>query len=324
MTISALLLSCLAFVALGWTGEWARAAVISVAAVVCIASSNAGTTAQDLKTGFLVGATPWRQQVAITIGALTSAVLVGYTLLLLNDAGTCYVAPSTPGAVIASEAAGTKAGPDGQTYQIRYLREPQGSLLPGKYLTDDAGAVKYAVDPGILGTATAEQGCNKQKLDAPKARLMSLIVDGIMTKKLPWTLVLFGAFISLVLELCGVAALPFAVGVYLPISTTTTIFAGGAVRWLVERRAKAKAGPAGSAAGEESSPGVLMSSGFIAGGAICGIAIALLAATGANEKLAMGHLLGPLAESDVFALVMFSLLVAVLYGVARGPALSRK
>jgi uncharacterized oligopeptide transporter (OPT) family protein len=320
MTISALLLSCLIFVALGWTDDASRYGVVAVAAVVCVASSNGGTTSQDLKTGFLVGGTPWRQQVAITVGALTSALVVGWTLMFLNTAGTCYVENPAPGAVIErapDEGNGdgaTDTAPDGKSYEVRRLRHPHAGLLPGTYLTEADGRVRWTVDPGILGTATKEQGCHKTKLDAPKARLMALIVDGIMTRQLPWALVLLGAFIALMVELCGVAALPFAVGVYLPVSTTAALFVGGAVRWLAERNA-----PARAEGGEESSPGVLLSSGLIAGGSICGILLAVLAAKGWHEALAVGERLPGwwLDESGAFALAMFLGLAAVLYRVAR-------
>lgn len=112
-------------------------------------------------------------------------------------------------------------------------------LSPGKYLVNDQGAVTYLVDPGINGSLNKrDDGSNVTKYEAPKARLMSLIIDGILTQKLPWGLVLLGAALALVLELCGISALPFAVGVYLPISASTPIFIGGVVRWLVERKKK--------------------------------------------------------------------------------------
>ena len=90
MTVAALLITCLVFVLSGHTSKADSLAALTIAAVVCIASSNGGTTSQDLKTGFLVGATPSKQQWAIVIGALTSAVVIGYTLLGLNNAGTVY------------------------------------------------------------------------------------------------------------------------------------------------------------------------------------------------------------------------------------------
>src|SRR4029077_18816791 len=121
-------------------------------------------------------------------------------------------------------------------------------------------------DPGINGTVDKrDDGSHVEKFDAPKARLMSLIIDGILTRKLPWGLVLLGVFIALTLELSGISSLPFAVGVYLPVSASTPIWIGGIVRWFVERKSKPK-----SDAEAESSPGVLLSSGLIAGGATMG------------------------------------------------------
>ncbi|MCC7541805.1 MAG: OPT/YSL family transporter, partial [Deltaproteobacteria bacterium] len=203
---------------------------------------------------------------------------------------------------------------------LRRLTEIRGEARPGAYLTTEAGEIRYVMDPGIGGVETdvvrGGQRVKIGKLDAPKARLMALIVDGIMTQKLPWSLVLLGAFIALTVELCGVSALPFAVGVYLPISTTTTIFVGGFVRWLVDRRQKE-----GSLLETESSPGVLMSSGFIAGGAICGVLIAVFAAYGLSDTINLGHYLGPLAENNYVAMGMFGLLAAFLwYMASRAPA----
>jgi putative OPT family oligopeptide transporter len=308
MTISALLLCCLIFLGLGLEGEWVRAAVISVGSVVCVAAANAGTTSQDLKTGFLVGATPWRQQVAIALGALTSALVVGYVLLFLNDAYTTVVPRSFDGVRLESAARGRRAGPDGREYEIRYLGTPRGDALPGEYLTEPDGTIRFLVDPGIGGVETRVGGHRVPKFDAPKARLMSLVVDGIMTRRLPWVLVLLGAFIALAVEACGVPSLPFAVGAYLPFSTTTALFAGGAVRWLVDRRAPPRAGAAA-----ESSPGVMLASGYIAGGAITGVVLAAIAARGGSDALALGDALGPISRSGGVSLLAFALLAAWLY-----------
>jgi uncharacterized oligopeptide transporter (OPT) family protein len=156
---------------------------------------------------------------------------------------------------------------------------------------------------------------------------MALVTDGILTRKLPWGLVLLGVFITLAIELMGLQSLPVAVGVYLPISTSSAIFAGGVVRWLVERRLAAR----GEDAGAESGPGVLFSSGLIAGGAIAGIVVAALAALFAKQAEAagvpaadyLGHLagleraVGPIAASDLVAILAFLGLGGVLYRVAR-------
>src|SRR2546423_8976966 len=125
----------------------------------------------------------------------------------------------------------------------------------------------YVLGPGIGGRIRDYGGRAIRRLDSPKATIMALIADGILTHKLPWTLVLLGVFITIAIELMGVQALPVAVGVYLPISTSSAMFAGGVVRWLIERRAQARLQ---SIAEVESGPGVLFASGRIAGGAILG------------------------------------------------------
>ena len=148
---------------------------------------------------------------------------------------------------------------------------------------NDSGAAVWLVDPGINGAFNKRpDGTPVQKFLAPKATLMSYIIKGMLDRKLPWGLVLFGAMISIVLELCGVSSLAFAVGVYLPISTSAPIFVGGLVRWLVDHRRRGELrhqnlDEAMLAAESDKSPGVLLASGYIAGGAIAGIVIAFVA-----------------------------------------------
>jgi putative OPT family oligopeptide transporter len=199
MTIATLIMTCSIFVAVGWRGDPYAPIALGVGAVVCIAAAIAGATSQDLKTGFLVGATPIRQQVGLIIGVLTASFVIGYTTLSLH------------------------------------------SIM-------------------VIGSAS---------LPAPQATLMATIIKGLLSQNLPWGLVLVGVFISVTLELCGIRSLSFAVGSYLPIATTAPIFAGGVVRWLVER---------GAAAPQESeiSSGTLFSSGLIAGGSLAGILYAAL------------------------------------------------
>src|SRR5204863_7106407 len=157
------------------------------------------------------------------------------------------------------------------------------------------------------------------RLDSPKATIMALIADGILTHKLPWVLVLLGVFPTIAIELMGVQALPVAVGVYLPISTSSAMFAGGVVRWLIERRAQAGQQ---SLAQVESGPGVLFASGLIAGGAICGIVLAAVAgvlgsADALAERVPVFTALGNLLHSNLLAFVLFGLLGALLYAVGR-------
>jgi putative OPT family oligopeptide transporter len=274
MTIATLLLTCLIFVLLGWVGPEYRLVALSIAGIVCIASSNGGTTSQDLKTGFLVGATPWKQQVAILVGALTSAVVMGGTLLLLNEAYTTRTnrAEDLPKATAAvASLSETDIGPDGKSYKVWWVKKAEVGVLPGKYLVDESGAAKYLIDPGVGGRLNySTSGAPMKKFDPPQPRLFATIIDGIMDKNLPWGLVILGAVLAIVMQMAGVSALAFAVGVYLPLSTTLPIFVGGAVRWLVDRSRKYTAEEA------EMSSGTLMSTGLIAGGSLAGIIIALL------------------------------------------------
>jgi len=194
------MLTCLLFVAVGWTGNEYAGVALCVGAIVCIAAANGGATSQDLKTGYLVGATPKWQQVGLIIGVITSSIAIGMTLLQLHQ-----------------------------------------SL-----------------------------GIGSKELAAPKAQLMSIIIDGVLNQTLPWDLILVGFFMGLVMEACGIEALPFAVGAYLPLSASTPIMVGGFINLIASKFYKIKESES------DTSPGVLYSSGLIAGGALTGIAIALL------------------------------------------------
>lgn len=199
MTIATLIMTCSIFVAVGWLGDVYAPIALGVGAVVCIAAAIAGATSQDLKTGFLVGATPIRQQVGLVIGVLAASFVIGITTLYLH----------------------------------RVM---------------------------VIGSTS---------LPAPQATLMATIIKGLLSQNLPWGLVLVGVFISVTLELCGIRSLSFAVGSYLPIQTTAPIFAGGIVRWLIERKS-------GTSQESEISAGTLFSSGLIAGGSLAGILYAAL------------------------------------------------
>lgn len=329
MTVATLLITSVVFLALGWVSPEFRVAALSVAAVVCVAASNGGTTAQDLKTGHLVGATPRAQQIAILIGALTSALVIGVILKMLNDSYTVYSKKDLPAAIVhvnelteKEKVGGPEAAQDANEYHVLHVTNENavGDLAgvpPGKYLIDDFGRFTYLVDPGINGVLTArDDGTPVQRFDAPKARLMSLIIDGILTQKLPWGLVLLGVAIAIVLELCGVASLPFAVGVYLPIFVSMPIFVGGMIRWVVDKLAGKTLSPEES----ESSPGILFSSGLIAGGAICGILLALLAAKGNWGAAVDLSTKFPFSENHFFAMLMFGGLCALLFFVGRVKA----
>ena len=325
MTVATLLMTCLIFLAVGFVGPEHRLGALTIAGVVCVAASVGGATAQVLKTGQLVGATPRRQQLGMLIGSATSALVIGFTLLLLNQASTVYTqrheaagAPVPASATLGPPEAlrGPEALADAGSYRVLQLPKPEGSIPAGKYLVDESGKIKYLVDPGINGRIKArDDGTPVVKYDAPKASLMALITDGILTQQLPWVLVILGVMIAAVLELAGVSSLPFAVGVYLPLAASVPIFFGGLVRfWADKRRAAARAAEGKAAESEldaESSPGVLMSSGLIAGGAIAGIGLALLALAPAIQQGIDLSARGWELE-DAASLVPFALLMVML------------
>jgi putative OPT family oligopeptide transporter len=292
MTIATLLLTCLIFLIVGWTGSAYYVTALSVGAIVCIASSNGGSTSQDLKTGYILGATPKFLQIAILFGSFASALVLGPMLLALNDSQSVYVPVSTlePAGLHVDASTLTKterlSGPqarsDPKTYLVWHKSDPSGGASE-KYLVDQAGNAVWLVDPGINGThETRPDGSTVKKFNAPKAVLISYIIKGILGHKLPWSLVLLGVMISITLEMSGVPSLAFAVGLYLPLSSSSPIWAGGMARWLVDSYTRRK--HAGKDLTEEQmvaetdkSPGVLLASGYIAGGALAGIVIALLA-----------------------------------------------
>jgi putative OPT family oligopeptide transporter len=342
MTIATLMLTCLVFLLVGWTGGAWYVTALSVGGIVCVASSNGGTTSQDLKTGYLIGATPRLQQIAILIGAFASALCMGPILLKLNDVATVYVpvAQVAPQGLVADADAistnreslqGPQAASDGASYRTWHKTSLAGAPA-GKYLVDDAGRAVWLVDPGINGTHSKRpDGSEVRKFDAPKATLVSYIIKGILDRQLPWELVIFGALLSIVLELSGVPSLAFAVGVYLPISTSTPVFLGGMIRALVDRRLRRLPQNAGIdeeefVARSDRGPGVLFASGYIAGGAIAGILIAFLAGGMGDVDAALQRwaeannpfFAGP--WSDLLALGPFALLCIALWLVARNPA----
>ncbi|HEU5080541.1 MAG TPA: oligopeptide transporter, OPT family [Opitutaceae bacterium] len=345
MTVATLLLTCLVFLLVNWTGGTYYVTALSIGAIVCIASSNGGTTSQDLKTGFLLGGTPRLMQYAILCGAFASAIALGPILLRLNEAAVVYmpVAQVAP-AGLKTDVTGltrheTLVGPQHRNDANEYLVWQKTDLVggpAGKYLVDNTGKAVWLVDPGINGAYTTRpDGSEVRKFDAPKATLVSYIIKGILDRQLPWALVLLGATISLTLELCGVSSLVFAVGLYLPISSSTPVMVGGLIRWLADRYWRRQPNRAHLNADElaaesDKSPGVLLASGYIAGGAIAGIIIAFLA--GVLDKMDAfltrwstannPFFLGP--YSDLLSLIPFVLLAGFLYLVAHERALNAK
>jgi putative OPT family oligopeptide transporter len=340
MTVATLLLTCLVFLVVGWTGGPYYVTALSIGGIVCIASSNGGTTSQDLKTGYLLGGTPKFMQYAILFGAFASALALGPILMVLNQTATVYehvekVAPAgltTDVAKLEKREAlkGPQARQDSNTYYVWQKTDNAGGPA-GRYLVNDAGRAVWLVDPGINGTITQrpDGGGEVRKFDAPKATLVSYIIKGILDQKLPWALVLLGVMIAVTLELCGVPSLVFAVGVYLPISSSMPLFVGGAIRWLADRYWKkhpqrAHLSEEERVAESDKSPGVLLASGYIAGGAIAGIVIAFLAGVPgldfidtAVTKWSTAH--NPFFEgphSDLLSLLPFAGLMVMLYLVA--------
>ena len=129
---------------------------------------------------------------------------------------------------------------DTNTYRVWQNTDPAAGQV-GKYLVDPSGKPVYFVDPGINGILKkGDDREDPERFHAPKATLMSYIIKGVLGQNLPWGLVILGAMMAVVLEVSGVAALAFAVGIYLPISTSTPIFIGGIVRYLVDLYLKRK------------------------------------------------------------------------------------
>jgi putative OPT family oligopeptide transporter len=351
MTVATLLLTCLVFLIIGWTAPPYFVTALSIGGIVCIAASNGGTTSQDLKTGFLVGSTPKYQQIAILVGALTSALALGPILLAMNQSGSVYVPVAqtkdfsfpadfrfTPDQFVMSgdqpkkeRLRGGQASSDSNAYNV--VHKTNTNYGPaGRYLVNDQGVPVYLADPGINGIYDKVPGSSATvaKFTAPKATLMSYIIKGILSRELPWGLVLLGVMITIVLELSGVPSLAFAVGVYLPISTSAPIFVGGAVRWLVDKYLRKKPENLNlteeqMAAETDKSPGVLLASGYIAGATLAGVIFAFLNLKESIvtwlkgfEEWATHH--NPFFEgpnSDVLGMIPFLLLTILLYLVGR-------
>ncbi len=316
MTTATLMLTCLIFVALGMTSPTDRVLALSIAAVVCVASSNGGTTAQSLKTGYLVGGTPKLMQYAILIGALVSALVIGGTLLVINESKAVYSQKpqNVPDLTLTKdEMARLKQR---QTYEkVEYLvfdtrneeltkEDPNANYKPreeitdvkeGRYLVDaETGKLRYYVDYTIMGKLDQKDDGTPvtREFEAPKTQVMGIVITGVLGGDLNWTMVGLGAMIAIMLELCGVSALAFAVGVYVPIQYSVPIFLGGIVRWLIDKKLAKESDAEMAAAGNdpekralaevnairrsETSGGVLMASGFIAGGSIAGVLITFL------------------------------------------------
>ncbi len=312
MTIATLMATCAIFLVAGWTAPAYAVLALSIGGVVCIAAANAGATSQDLKTGFLVGATPRAQQIGLFVGVGFSALVIGGTLIAMNKGLERYEPVS-----FALDAANL---PDGVEIENQaFEHEGRTWTLINSIGSTEVAEGKYLYDPAT-GQVEKQwiQGIGSQAAPAPQARLMSVVINGILTQKLPWGLVLLGVALVAAIELLGVRSLAFAVGSYLSIGTTAAIFCGGLVYWLVNR------GKEEGAEGEgEASPGALFASGLIAAGGIVGLlAILIKLMEGAGwlpeDAVKIGPSIG-IDQSSLVGMGVFVVLAYSLYHFARKP-----
>jgi len=266
MTIATLMGTCLIFIAVRWTGHVYEPMALVVGGMICIAAANAGATSQDLKTGYLVGATPKYQQIALFVGAIVSSLAIGAT--------------------------------------IKILDQPTAEMV--------SQGINHAI-----GT---------DKYPAPQGTLMATLIKGILSFNLDWQFVLVGVFIAIVMELCGIKALSFAIGIYLPLSTTLPIFIGGAIRGIVEWRQKKKNIQV-SPEEEDLGKGNLFATGLVAGGALAGVLVAILSSIDSvNAKLGKVNAEHELSKPSILGgegykwlgVAFFALMGFVLYRIATG------
>jgi putative OPT family oligopeptide transporter len=337
MAIATLMATCAMFLIMGWTAPAFFALAISIGGVVCIASANAGNTSQDLKTGFLVGATPAKQQLALIIGVVVSVIAIGFTLKGMNSALEEFQPAS-----IVMDIHNLPAGVSVDATKFERDRVPITGA-DGKLNGQDVSVAGMTV-VNALNSATVPDGSyfynpqsgkvevqwvhgiGSRNAAAPQARLMATVINGILTRKLPWGLILLGVFLVIAVEILGIRSLSFAVGFYIPISTTLAIFCGGLVRWLVDRAAQ----KAGERTDESDvSPGSLYASGLIAAGGIVGllgIGVKLLETQGyiSPGVLAWGAKIPFLVKADWLSVLMFGFLAASLFYFARKPLEAEK
>jgi putative OPT family oligopeptide transporter len=256
--------TCLIFIAVKWTGYFYEPMALIVGGMICIAAANAGATSQDLKTGYIVGATPRNQQIALFIGAIVSSIAIGATVKILD----------TPTVEMAAQ------------------------------------GIKHAI-----GT---------DRYPAPQGTLMATLIKGILSFNLDWQFVLVGVFIAVTLELCGIKSLSFAVGTYLPLSTTLPIFIGGAIRGIVEMREKRK-GITVAPEEEDLGRGNLFATGLVAGGALAGVIVAFLSAFESSnaglQKVNAEHGLTALIGEQGYkwlGVAFFGLMAFTLYRIGIG------
>lgn len=260
MTIATLMGTCLIFTAIGWSGKFYEPLALVVGGIICIAAANAGATSQDLKTGYIVGATPRYQQLALFIGAIVSSLAIGIVVIALD-----------------------KPTPD----------------MVEQGITHAIGSVKYA---------------------APQATLMATLAKGILSYNLDWQFVIAGVFIAVMIELCGIKALAFAIGLYLPLSTTLPIAIGGGIKGYVDWRATRRNE---AFQDDELGKGSLLATGLIAGGALAGVVVALISVNDSiykslqnvNAEHGLTALLGS-GGYQILGVLFFAAMATYLYRTA--------
>ncbi len=231
MAIATLLIATLCLKATGDGGTHGMTGAIAIGSIICIIAAMAGDTSQDLKTGYILGATPKKQQIGELIGAIISALTIGGVLILLDSAW----------------------------------------------------------------------GFGTEALSAPQATLMKMIVEGVMDGNLPWTLVFIGVFIAIVIEILGIAVLPVAIGLYLPLELSATIMVGGLIRHFVDKKNQSEDSEAGS--------GVLFCSGLIAGEGLVGILLAILTVVKVADKI---DLSGYVQTGMIGGVILFVIMIALV------------
>ena len=330
MTIATLMATAAIFLVQGWTAPAFGALAITIGGVVCIAASNSGDTSQDLKTGYIIGATPRLQQIALMIGVVVSTVVIGFTLNLMNTGLQEFHAASQPWDINAPHP-GVAIQSDTQRLpaQIRVVAgDNSSSLHPRSEYTilNAIGSTEVQDGKYLYSPATGHievhwiQGIGSASAPAPQAKLMATVINGILSRKLPWGLVLLGVFLVIAVELLGIRSLTFAVGAYLPIGTTLPIFVGGVIRWLVDQAVKKSGGEAADA-DSEISAGSLFASGLIAAGGIvglCGVALKAVEATYYDNRdlLNLPH---TILDNNYVSVAAFAALAFSLYYFARKP-----
>jgi putative OPT family oligopeptide transporter len=324
MTIATLMATSAIFLVQGWTAPAFGALAVTIGGVVCIAAANAGDTSQDLKTGFLIGATPRKQQVALIVGAAVSTLAIGATLQLMNQGLAEFRQTSKPWDMAVAHSGVQVEEQHFHQPQIRIMnagklantRPGSGYVLLNALNSPELADGKYLYNPrtGLIEVQWI-QGIGSEKAAAPQARLMATVVNGILGRKLPWGLVLLGVFLVIAVEILGVRSLSFAVGAYLSIATTLAIFAGGMVRWMIDQAVEKHESES------EVSPGSLYASGLIAAGGIVGlmgVALKLYETATGKQDLLLFPAGNPL-HHDWVSVLMFCLLGGSLYYFARKP-----